>query len=219
MKTSFFLSTIVFLVTSTICFAQMNTRLKVELDSIYAADQLYREILAKPLKKDSLAKAEGYNPQEVQNRIVTKMNMIDASNMKRVEVIINQYGYPGKSLVGEPTNEAAWYVIQHSKNIENYFPMVEEAGRKKELPFTLVAKMQDRLLVQEGKEQIYGTQGRCEFPQGSSTTNQKPDCYIWPIADAAHVNERRKQAGFSTTVEENAKSMGMDYQPRSLPKK
>ncbi|GAB3900404.1 hypothetical protein GCM10028825_51610 [Spirosoma agri] len=189
------------------------------MDSIYAVDQLYREILAKPAKKDSLAKAEGYDSQEVQTRILTRMNAADASTMKKVEEIISQYGYPGKSLVGEPTNEAAWHVIQHSKSIEQYFPMIEEAGQKKELPFTLVAKMQDRLLVQQGKEQIYGTQGRCDFPQGSSAITQKPDCYIWPIANAAHVNERRKQAGFTDTVEDFAKSMGVTYRQRSLPKK
>ena len=36
---------------------------------------------------------------------------------------------PGKSLVGEPANETAYYVIQHSDKIEQYFPVVEKAGR------------------------------------------------------------------------------------------
>ena len=205
-------------VITTASYAQINSTLKLELDSIYTVDQLYREILAKPLKKDSLSKAQGYNSGEVQNRIFTKLRVVDASNMKKIEAIISQHGYPGKSLVGEPTNEAAWYVIQHSQRIEHYFPLIEEAGKKNELPFTLVAKMQDRLLVQQGREQLYGTQGQCDVPKGTATASQKPDCYIWPIADPAHVNERRKQAGFTDTVEAYAKSMGVEYQPRALPK-
>jgi len=35
--------------------------------------------------------------------------------------------------------------------------------------------------------------------------------YVWPIKDAAKVNERRKQAGFDQTVEQNAKRLGFDY--------
>jgi hypothetical protein len=32
--------------------------------------------------------------------------------------------------------------------------------------------------------------------------------FIWPIADPARVNKRRKDAGFPQTVEDNAKRMG-----------
>lgn len=200
-------------------YGQSSLKLKTELDSIYYIDQLYREIMMSPEKKDSLAKAEKLTSGAVQQRIFYKMNQIDSSNIERIKQIIYQYGYPGKSLVGEPTNEAAWYVIQHSKNIAEFFPIIEQAGKRKELPFKLVAMMQDRLLMDQSKEQIYGTQGRCDNPPANSAGSQKPDCYIWPILDPAHVNERRKQAGFSDTVEENAKRLDIEYKVRSLPKK
>ena len=199
-------------------YGQGNPKLKAELDSIYYIDQLYREIMMEPLRSDSLAKAEKLTSEGVQQRIFDKMNEIDSSNIERIKQVIQQYGYPGKSLVGEPTNEAAWYVIQHSNNIAQFFPMIEQAGKNKELPFKLVAMMQDRLLMNQGKEQIYGTQGRCDNPPVNSAGLQKPDCYIWPILDPDHVNERRKQAGFSDTVEENAKRLNIDYKIRSLPK-
>lgn len=188
---------------------QVNSRLKTELDSIYYADQLYRDILGSPEKKDSLAKANGLFGQEVDQRIFDKMTEIDQSNIRRVKQIIKQYGYPGTKLVGSPTNKAAWYVIQHSENISEYFPLIEKAGRDRELPADLVATMQDRLLMNQGKEQVFGTQIRCE----------NSECYVWPISNPAQVNQRRKQAGFKTTVEQNAKRLGVEYKVRTLPKK
>lgn len=190
-------------------FGQVNRRLQAELDSIYRVDQLYREIMASPQKKDSLAKAHDLSEQAVDQLIHDEMTKIDKSNIYRVEQIIKQYGYPGTRLVGSPTDEAAWYVIQHSEDIANYFPLIEKAGASKELPFNLVAMMQDRLLMSQGKEQLYGTQIWCE----------NSGCYVWPIANASQVNQRRKQAGFKTTVEQNAKRFGVEYNVRSLPKK
>lgn len=190
-------------------YGQVNKKLKSELDSIYQIDQLYREILSSPQKKDSLGRAHKLPEGGVDQLIVDKMNAIDRSNVVRVKQIIKQYGYPGKRLVGIPTNESAWYVIQHSEDIEHYFPLIKQAGSRNELPFTLVAMMQDRLLMQQGKEQIYGTQVRCE---GAG-------CYVWPIASPSQVNQRRKKAGFDSTVEENAKRLGVKYEVRYLPRK
>ncbi|MNY46168.1 hypothetical protein D3C86_1813250 [compost metagenome] len=119
-------------------------------------------------------------------------------------------------MVGEPTNEAAWYVIQHSKKIAHYFPMIQEAGASNELPFTKVAMMQDRMLVQEGKEQLYGTQGAGESILNVQTGKKEFWQYIWPIQNAEFVNELRKEAGFTTTVEENAKRMGITYKKYTL---
>lgn len=122
-----------FLIALTGCFitcqsySQNLPKLKLELDSIYRIDQLYREIMMNQPKKDFLAKAETLSPQGVQQLIFDKMNQIDSSTIKRVKQIIQQVGYPGKSLVGEPTNEAAWHVIQHSKNIDQFSP--DRSGR------------------------------------------------------------------------------------------
>jgi len=48
----------------------------------------------------------------------------------KVEAIFRKVGYPGKTLVGHPANEAAYYVIQHSDKIKKYFPLIEQAGQK-----------------------------------------------------------------------------------------
>lgn len=38
---------------------------------------------------------------------------------------------------------------------------------------------------------------------------------IWPIEDVANVNERRLAVGFTTTIEEYAKEMGVAFNPEA----
>lgn len=40
--------------------------------------------------------------------------------------------------------------------------------------------------------------------------------FVWPIREAAGVNERRKKAGFTTTVEQNAANLGIQYRTVTL---
>ena len=122
--------------------------------------------------------------------------------------MFRDYGYPGKTLVGEPTNQAAWYVIQHSNKIPEYLDLMKEAGMKDEIPFRMVAMMEDRYLMSQEKEQIYGTQG---------TTYGSSPSFIWPIKDAKNVNKRRKEAGFSMDIEEYANRLfGGDFTYEAL---
>ena len=134
-----------------------------------------------------------------------------------MEQIIKEYGYPGISLVGPETNEAAYYVIQHSTKIDKYLSLIKKAADKKELRFTLYAQMLDRSLMYKGKEQIYGTQGKGLQVLNKETGTKEFKTVIWPIKDVADVNKRRKKAGFKSTVEQYAKqSLGIDYKILTL---
>ncbi|MEM9678924.1 MAG: BT_3928 family protein [Bacteroidota bacterium] len=169
----------------------LDFNLKRQLDSVLVEDQRYRSNMSMDTWK--------------------KQMEIDSSNMKFVKAIIEQKGYPGKSLVGEPTNTAAWYVIQHSNSIQEFLPLIKEAAANGELPKRLAAMMEDRYLMEQGKEQIYGTQG------GSYGINSdNPTSFIWPIKDPENVNKLRLEAGFLDTVEENAKRIfGDDFEFRN----
>ena len=102
-------------------------------------------------------------------------------------------------------------MIQHSRVIDKYLPQIKEAAEKKELPFHLYAMMLDRSLMFQGKEQVYGSQGSGFQVKDPATGQMQMKWVIWPIKDAATVNERRKAAGFDLTVEANAKRMDIDY--------
>lgn len=190
---------------------KLNFRLKHELDSLYEVDQRYRAMLFDSRinrNPDSLAAALGVAKPELNATIMGHMKRTDQTNLVRMQAILQQYGYPGKSLVGEPTNQAAWHVIQHApKTIPQYLPQIKLAAEQGELPFDRYATMLDRQLMTEGKEQLYGT-------QVMAYNGQPP--FVWPIQDPAQVNQRRKQAGFRTTVEQNAVLLGVTYRQLAL---
>ena len=190
---------------------KLNPQLKHELDSLYEVDQRYRAMLFEPRlnrNPDSLATALGVAKPALNATINDRMRRADATNITRVQALVAQYGYPGKSLVGAPTNEAVWHVIQHNPAmIPQYIPLLKRAAEKGELPYYRYAMMLDRQLMNEGKEQLYGT-------QVLGYNGQQP--FVWPIQNAAQVNQRRQQAGFSTTVEQNAAALGVTYRVMSL---
>jgi hypothetical protein len=190
---------------------KFNPLLKHELDSLYEVDQRYRAMFFDPKisrNSDSLAAALGV-PLEVLNETINqRMRQADASNMVRVQALVTQYGYPGQSLVGVPTNEAVWSIIQHNpKLIPQYLSLLQQAAEKRELPFYRYAMMLDRSLMNAGKEQIYGT-------QVMAYSGQVP--FVWPTQNAGQVNQRRKQVGFTTTIEQNAAQLGTMYRAVTL---
>ena len=197
-------------------FGQLNLPLKRELDSMLVLDQCYRGYLSKIANNqdlsDSLMKALNIN-DNLTGVLWTYQNRIDSLNLIRVEQIIQQYGYPGRSVVGQPTNEAVFYIVQHSPKIKTYFPLVKQAAQASQLPFHLSAMMEDRLLTEQLKPQIYGTQV-ASYPLRSNSSKQ--EWFVWPISDPLRVNQRRSKAGFTQSVEDNAKRLGVKYAPLTM---
>lgn len=189
-------------------YCQISYNLKNQLDSVSKLDQLYRKELDKLFLneqiQDSILLSINMSFVDYTKEIMTKQELIDISNLKFIDSIIEVYGYPGKKLVGVPSNEVAWSIIQHSNSIEYYLKVIKVAANNQELPFELYAKMYDRFLKQKGKKQLYGTQLEC-FPN----TEAKIDCKIYPVKRKNGVNRRRKKAGFKLTMEENAKQLGV----------
>jgi hypothetical protein len=140
-----------------------------------------------------------------------KQMAIDSSNIRYIDSLMAVQGYPGKTLVGEPTNRAAWYVIQHSNRIDRFLPEIQKAAEEGELPFRLYAMMLDRWLMQQDKPQVYGTQGMSFFMGTPDEVSM-----IWPIEDADAVDARRREAGFEQTLEAYGKDLfGPEFEYRA----
>ena len=194
---------------STAAQHSINLPLRRKLDSIIVLDQKYREDLALlmyPGNEEYLSKKYHIHKNLLKQQLWKKQNTIDSANINYISKVIKKYGYPGKSLVGSPGNESAYYVIQHSSKIAEYIKTIEKAANKGELPFHLFAMMQDRFLMDNNKEQIYGSQATfAKLNQGAG------EYIIWPVKDPLHVNGLRKKAGFKLTVEQNAERLGVSY--------
>ncbi len=139
------------------------------------------------------------------------MQKIDSINSTEVERIINAHGYPSKSLIGEPANMAIFYVIQHSNNIKKYLTLIKKAVERGDVPKTSFAMMEDRSLMQDGKEQIYGTQIK-----GQASKDGKWIYFFWPIKNKDSVGVWRKRVGFKKSLKDYLKEMDVEYKFYSL---
>ncbi|HKR07365.1 MAG TPA: DUF6624 domain-containing protein [Bacteroidia bacterium] len=131
------------------------------------------------------------------------INYIDSCNLVQVEALINKYGWLGKSFVGGRGNQAVFLVIQHADlaTQKKYFPLLEQSVAEGESRASDMAMLQDRIMMREGKNQIYGSQ--VVF---SKTGEQ----VFYPIEDEKNVNLRREKVGLQP-IEEYAKYFGIDY--------
>lgn len=91
--------------------------------------------------------------------------------------------------------------------MNKYFPQLDSLARINEANKTDAAMMEDRLLVNKGLKQKYGT-------QATKSLRLDKVMVIWPIEEPAKVDSLRKQAGFELTVSENAQRLGAIYDPK-----
>ncbi|OON65590.1 DUF6624 domain-containing protein [Hymenobacter sp. CRA2] len=180
--------------------AKLNQPLKKELQEIYATDQGVRG------KIDSVQRNFGQKSPQW-DALMSEMRAIDERNTKRVTEIIDQYGWPGKALVGRMGSLTAFLVIQHADLAvqEKYFDVLKQAAARGDIAPGNFALLQDRVLLRRGKSQIYGSQ-----VVGNPSTG-KPE--FAPIEDEAHVDERRAAVGLGPLAE-YAKNFGFEYTPK-----
>ncbi|MGY5848766.1 DUF6624 domain-containing protein [Salegentibacter sp. HM20] len=209
---------ILLLIITNISAQEINYDLKVKLDSIEEKDQELRKLFYPILneEKKSILTKFGYTWEEFKEEGWEIVSKQDTINIQQISSIIDKYGYPGKSIVGKPTNTVAWSVIQHSKRIEEYFPLIKKAGLENEIPMTLVAMMEDRMLMYKGLPQKYGTQASGREIKDPKTDEIIWESFIWPIESPSSVNELRKKIGFEQSIEESAKDMDIDYKVLTL---
>ncbi len=121
---------------------------------------------------------------------------VDAANAARMREVIDEFGWPGWSLVGEDGAEAAWVLIQHADfhlDLQKQgLALLEAAVAAGDASPGDLAYLTDRVLVAEGKPQVYGTQVSIE--DGIVTPRT-------PIEDEENVDVRRAEAGLGTLEE------------------
>lgn len=114
---------------------------------------------------------------------------VDNANTARLKEIVDEFGWPGRSLVGERASRSAWLLAQHAdQDVEFQKHALElmEAMPEGEINARDIAYLTDRVLVAERKKQRYGTQLECRNGELVGRTD---------IADEENVDERRAKVG------------------------
>ncbi|WP_373520277.1 DUF6624 domain-containing protein [Aquiflexum sp.] len=183
--------------------SQNNEQLDYEsfansLDSIMALDQGIRKKFMDAMQAN----------EKIEFSLYEEMNRIDSSNQVWVINKLQKYGWPEKSKIGDNAARAVFLVIQHAElsDIETYYPQLQALADRDEALPVHAAMMLDRMLMYQGKKQVYGTQSSGQLRDDGSWV-------IWPVENPETINERRKGVGFTDTVEETAASMDAIYNP------
>lgn len=189
------------LVLAAACAVRQRTDVdvKAELEAMFDTDQAHRGEL------DKLGKQYGYDSAQM-NEFGKTVQQSDAANIARLVEIIESYGWPGRTLAGEKGSMGAFLVLQHADYAyqKKYLPLVRTAVSTGELRPDNLALLEDRILMREGKKQLYGTQLK---------TNDKGAWEFYPIEDEPNVDKRRLAAGLPPLAE-YAKHFGLQYQPK-----
>lgn len=170
------------------------------LDTILEEDQKYR-MGFDAIENDVMKSIEQKDKERTE--LVHKMNIADGKNLKKVLAILDKYGWLGPEEIGQEGNSALFLVIQHSnqETQEKYLPMMREAVKNKKAEPSALALLEDRVLLGQGKKQIYGSQ---------LTTDANGNSRFSPIDDEVNVNKRRAEVGLEP-IEEYAKHFGITY--------
>ena len=124
----------------------------------------------------------------------------DHRNQELVISIIEKCGMPTLKEVDQRQMDAIWLGLQHSTEEirKKYFPYVEKAVKNGDLSKQQYALMKDRMLMDEGKPQIYGSQ----------IENGK----LYKLENPETVNERRKEMGLEP-IEDYLKYFNLQFNP------
>lgn len=125
---------------------------------------------------------------------------VDRRHTRRLKEIVAQIGWPTVSRVGKEGANDAWLLVQHASNDVNFQRECLElmkAAAPGEVGLSHVAYLEDRVLLAEGKKQIYGTQFE---------TDEFGELQMRPTEDLEHVDERRAAIGL-WSVTENIEAM------------
>jgi hypothetical protein len=113
----------------------------------------------------------------------------DLRRSDRLSEIIEEHGWPGHELVGEDGASAAWVIAQHSDLDvalqEEALELMRAAVDEGDADATELAYLEDRVALNNGEPQIYGTQIGCVDGRAEPAELDDPD----------RVDERRRDVG------------------------
>lgn len=128
------------------------------------SDPALRQELLDRVAKDQAIRHEliekgAEHPDEA---VIERMKAIDTANIARIKEIVQEHGWPGPDLVGRDGSEAAFLLVQHADPAfqEKVLPLVKAAYKRAELTGQDYALLLDRVRVDQGKPQVYGTQAK-----------------------------------------------------------
>ena len=120
---------------------------------------------------------------------------IDTQNLITIKNLIKKCGMPTLEEVNSKQMSAIWLVFQHADNDirKEYFPLLKQAAKNGDIKKSAMALMEDRILMYDGKPQVYGSQ----VIKDNKTDKWK----LYNLENKETVDRRRKEVGLNPLSE------------------
>lgn len=167
--------------------AELLRRVKTDQDARFALIEFMKRHGGDPAKLSADQKAE-------HSKLAEAVGAADKENTARLTKVIDGTGWPTVTQVGKDGAHAAWLLVQHADaNPKFQRTCLDLMTRlpKEEVSQKDVAYLTDRVLLAEGKKQVYGTQ----------FTNVGGKWEPRPLDEPEKVDDRRRAAGLPTLAE------------------
>lgn len=186
-----------------LCYGQSETTnkkvldsLKTKLETLFMEDQLFRTLHQDTEKKFGQDSAE----MKYFWKVVEEQD--DRIELEFI-LIIEKYGWLGISEVGRLANTAQFTIMQHSsvETKKKYAPLMKESVLINESQPMQYARLIDRMLINDNKPQIYGSQ---------VTKDETGNSIFFEIEKPELINKRRKEIGLGR-IENFAKQRQIEW--------
>ncbi|MFI9311022.1 DUF6624 domain-containing protein [Streptomyces triculaminicus] len=165
---------------------KLDTRPPVRLDLLVTLTRLHREGVAARMTRSLI-------PTRAELLEIVQWEWRSA---RELTSLLDAHGWPGPDLVGEVGAEAAWWIAllcdRQSVFQQSAHQYLLEAVERGDAPPRHLAYFTDRMLMHEGRPQLYGTQYVLD-PGGAVIR--------YPVADPGLLGLRRYRAGLPKTAE------------------
>lgn len=153
------------------------------------AERDQRIILGLPSKSYELAKSLSKEEQEAFFVLVNKYICQETYHHGNYALqLINEMGWPNPSIFGESVGHSIWLIFQHLDSNpmlqRQFLPKLHDAVEKGLAKAKWYAYLYDRVKINEGEKQLYGTQLK--------------GCGLKPLSDPENVNIRRSKLGLES---------------------
>jgi hypothetical protein len=155
----------------------VNEALRQELVAMRAEDLRVR---------DELVAAD-----ELGGHYVPRMEAVHIKNAARLRQLIAKHGWPTEEIAGKDGAEAAWFIAQHAIGEPQFqrtaLKLLQAVVDQGKVPAWHAGYLEDRIAMQEGRPQRFGTQWM-EDPRDGLI---RP----WKLAQPENVNRLRASVG------------------------
>jgi hypothetical protein len=158
-------------------------------------DEKLRDELLARAKQDQSVRMKLIETGSKDEKLLAEVKKVDDGNRAWLKGIVEERGWPGKSMVGVEGSHVAWLMAQHADADLDFqkkcLALMTKALKREEVAKEDWAYLVDRVLIGEKKKQRYGTQ--LHEMEGKLVPK--------PIEDEATLDVRRKEVGLMPMAE------------------